>query len=111
MIKRNPVDVLPWHPIEELQDRYQGELLLRAPELVDLDCNRLGVGMGYWQDDAGTSEAAKKNEGCFLACKWSMQNDEWYEKEVNPTHFIVLAIDENDEFLALHNKNDSEVEK
>ena len=87
----NTTDKLPWHPIEELDDKYQGELLLKAPELVDLDCNREGIGLGYWQDDAGDSLTARATEGCFLAGKWSMTNDEWYEVEVNPTHFIVLA--------------------
>jgi hypothetical protein len=88
---QNPIDTLPWHPIDQMLDKYQGELLLRAPELVDEDCNRTGVGLGYWQDDAGHSPEAKEKKGCFLAGKWSMTNDEWYEVEVHPTHFIVLA--------------------
>ena len=88
---RNEPDILPWHPIGELKDRYQSELLLMAPELIDLDCNRFGVGLGYWQDGAGHSQEAKERQGCFLAGKWSMTSDEWYEIEVNPTHFIVLG--------------------
>lgn len=69
-----------WHPISELtsQERYGTEagFLLCAPELVDLDCNTHGVGPGYWQDYEG-----------WLAAKWSMSNDEWYEVKCNPTHF------------------------
>lgn len=87
----NAVDKLPWHPIEELRDKYQSELLLRAPELVDLDCNTDGVGMGYWQDGAGGSPHSREVGGCFLACKWSMTADEWFEVECHPTHFIVLG--------------------
>jgi hypothetical protein len=90
-VKNNPADTLPWHPIEELHDKYQAELLLRAPELVDLDCNVNGIGMGYWQDGAGHAPLAKERGGCWLACRWSMTNDEWYETEVHPTHFIVLG--------------------
>jgi hypothetical protein len=98
MLKMNKPDKLPWHPIEELTDKYQGELLLRAPELIDEDCNRLGVGLGYWQD--GHNEPSDENGACgeegveygaWLACKWSMTNDEWFQKEVTPTHFLVLA--------------------
>jgi hypothetical protein len=85
------VDRLPWHPIEELKDKYQAELLLRAPELVDLDCNSLGVGLGYWQDGAGDSPHSREVRGCFLACKWNMSVDEWFEVECHPTHFIVLG--------------------
>lgn len=92
-VPQNPADTLPWHPISELKDRYQAELLLRAPELVSLDCNRLGVGMGYWQDDGGNSPLAKEKGGCFIACRFSMTNDEWTEVECNPTHFIILAGD------------------
>jgi len=94
----NKPDTLPWHPIAELQDRYQSELLLRAPELIDLDCNAEGVGLGYWQDDHNVpfDENGAKPEpgveyGAWLACKWNMTCDEWYQVEVHPTHFIVLA--------------------
>lgn len=87
-----------WRPIEELSDRYAGNLLLVAPELVDLDCNEHGVGMGYWQD--GRDEPCDEKGACgdpnvdyggFLACKWSMSNDEWREVPCTPTHFLVLA--------------------
>lgn len=71
-----------WRPISELEDKYAPNLLLCAPELVDLDCNEHGVGMGYWQDDGDDSG--------FRACKWSMTNDEWYEARCSPTHFIIL---------------------
>jgi hypothetical protein len=91
-------DVLPWHPIEELSDKHQGELLLRAPELIDLDCNRLGVGMGYWQDEynvpTGPHGAIREEGveyGAWVACKWNMTTDEWYETVCTPTHFIILA--------------------
>lgn len=89
-----------WTPIEELKDKYETRLLLCAPELVDLDCNPDGIGMGYWQDDGllhglSIEECAKRDEmvdyGCFLAGKWSMQNDEWNEVACNPTHFIVMV--------------------
>jgi hypothetical protein len=96
---------LPWRPIEELYvdgeynhalgDSEAGILLL-APELVDLDCNVHGVGMGYYQDGplflssmpAGTREY---KEGSWLACKWSMSYDEWYEVPCKPTHYIRLT--------------------
>lgn len=98
MMKPNKPDVLPWHPIAELTDKYQGELLLKAPELEDGDCNVTGVGLGYWQDDytvpCGPDGAMREegvDYGAWVACKWSMTNDEWYETMVHPTHFIVLA--------------------
>ena len=68
-----------WHPIGELKDPYTGDLLLCAPELVDLDCNPWGIGMGYWQDGEG-----------WLCCQWNMTNDEWDEVRVNPTHYAVV---------------------
>lgn len=74
-----------WRPIAELEDRYAGNLLLQAPELVDLDCNEPGVGMGYWQDGA-----RPHGEGTWLAARWNMSNDEWYEVECCPTHFMVI---------------------
>lgn len=98
MLKPNKPDTLPWHPISELTDKYQGELLFKAPELVDEDCNREGVGLGYWQDDHNVPtgpQGAIREEGveygAFLACKWNMTSDEWGQVEINPTHFIVLA--------------------
>jgi len=98
MLKMNKPDALPWHPIEELTDKYQCELLLKAPELEDGDCNVTGVGMGYWQDDwnVPTNEHGAVREpgveyGAWVCCKWSMSNDEWYQVECTPTHFIVLA--------------------
>jgi len=93
-----------WRPISELQDRYATNLLLCAPELVDLDCNEHGVGPGYWQDDRDrpeTSLAQARHEeplhfddsldyGGFMAAKWNMTNDEWDDVKVNPTHFIII---------------------
>lgn len=68
-----------WRPISEIPDKYDSDLLLCAPELVDLDCNVHGIGMGHWQDGED-----------WLCAKWSMTNDEWYTALVNPTHFIVM---------------------
>jgi hypothetical protein len=86
-----------WRPIAELEDKYTTNLLLCAPELVDLDCNEDGIGMGYWQDDALTpfdKNGAVREEGVdygsFMCAKWSMSNDEWYEVPCNPTHFIEM---------------------
>jgi hypothetical protein len=85
---------LPWRPIEELYKDGQYDhandseagLLLLAPELVDEDCNVHGVGMGYFQDDAVFPAG-----GYWSSCRWSMTNDEWYEKPCNPTHYIRLT--------------------
>jgi hypothetical protein len=94
----NRTDRLPWHPIEELRDKYQANLLLMAPELVDGDCNEYGVGLGYWQDDLhvpcnehGACGEPGVEYGSFLVCKWDMHNDEWRNMPCNPTHFIVLG--------------------
>jgi hypothetical protein len=76
-----------WRPITELADRYAPNLLLRAPELVDLDCNPHGVGPGYWQDDA---DGIKLEKGAWLCAKWSMTSDEWYEVACQPTHYLVI---------------------
>ena len=73
-----------WKPIAELANKYQPNLLFCAPELVDLDCNTHGIGMGYWQDGEGLTN------GSFLACKWNMTNDEWDEKKCTPTHFMIM---------------------
>jgi len=75
-----------WRPIAELKDKYASGLLLCAPELIDLDCNPEGIGMGYWQDGGGVDGG-----NAWLCAKWSMTNDEWYEKECNPTHFIQMT--------------------
>ena len=88
--------LLPWRPIAELtkEERYgdHSGFLLLASELVDLDCNEHGVGMGYWQDDAESVGGLEEEEdGWWLACKWSMSNDEWYEVPCNPTHYIRLT--------------------
>lgn len=75
---------LVWRPIEELtREAKYGDpsgFLLLAPELVDLECNEHGVGMGYW-DGAGWSAVPK----------WSMHNDEWREVRCTPTHYIRLT--------------------
>lgn len=86
-----------WRPIAELTDKYRTDLLLCAPELVDLDCNVHGIGMGYYQDGRDwdgppTAKDLKKPDqgGGFLAAKWNMTNDEWDEVKVTPTHFIIM---------------------
>lgn len=93
---------LPWRPIAELVDKHETELLLIAPELVDLDCNVHGVGMGYWQDDGklwhlsqeqcdALTEEQRANSGSWMACKWSMTNDEWSHVCCTPTHYLKLS--------------------
>lgn len=86
-----------WRPIAELEDKYSNNLLLCAPELVDLDCNEAGIGMGYWQDDYhvptnehGACGLPGVDYGSFACCKWNMTNDEWYECACTPTHFLIL---------------------
>lgn len=74
-----------WRPIETLTDKYAPNLLLCAPELVDLDCNEAGIGMGYWQDDLDLPE-----KGSWLCAKWDMTDDEWREVSCTPTHYIVM---------------------
>lgn len=92
---------MKWRKIAELKDKYAPNLLLCAPELVDLDCNEHGIGLGYWQDDGLLWDMAlsqdecdkrdrSKDYGCFMACKWSMTNDEWMHVACTPTHFIEL---------------------
>jgi hypothetical protein len=92
-----------WRPIEELtaEERYGDEagFLLMAPELVDLDCNIHGVGMGYYQDDRDVpinDQGANNPEpgvdyGGWLVGKWSMTNDEWCEVKCTPTHFCRIT--------------------
>lgn len=95
---------IPWRPISDLppEDKHGDEngFLLIAPELVDLDCNVHGVGMGYYQDDGllwhATQEECdnrdpNKDYGCWMACKWSMTNDEWSHVPCNPTHYVRLT--------------------
>lgn len=95
--------LLPWRPISELldRDRYgdQSGFLLLAPELVDEDCNVHGVGMGYWQDDGLLWHASQEEcdswpedrpRGSWMACKWSMTNDEWSHVCCTPTHYLRL---------------------
>ena len=83
-----------WKPIAELEDRYATNLLLCAPELVDADCNEVGVGLGYWQDDRDLLLECHREPGVeyggFLACKWNMTSDMWYEVPVTPTHFMLI---------------------
>lgn len=93
---------LPWRPIAELdRDNRYGDgagFLLMAPELVDGDCNVHGIGMGYYQDgrdvpcDENGAQWGDDPEqwGGWLACKWSMANDEWHEVSVTPTHYLRL---------------------
>lgn len=77
-----------WLPIEILADKYDTGLLLCAPELVDLDCNEHGIGMGYWQDGPVNPTYG---DGTWLACKWDMHDDSWHEVTCTPTHFIKMA--------------------
>ena len=81
-----------WQPIALLADKYSTNLLLCAPELVDLDCNVPGIGMGYYQDDRDRTgpEDRRSETGGFLAAKWNMTSDEWVEVPVTPTHFIIM---------------------
>lgn len=96
--------LLPWRPIAELSeiDKYGNAdgFLVLAPELVDLDCNVYGAGMGFWQDDGllwhmSQEECDKrdreKDYGCWLACQWSMTNDEWSHVPCTPTHFLRIT--------------------
>jgi hypothetical protein len=93
---------MDWKPIEELtsKTRYgdEGGFLLLAPELIDLDCNIHGCGMGYYQDDRdmptdehGACGNPGTDYGGWLACKWSMSNDEWYEVKCTPTHYVKIT--------------------
>ncbi len=70
-----------WKPIAELKDRYNVNLLLCAPELVNLDCNPHGIAPGYWMD---TSEE-------WIAAGYDMQSDLWKDCVCNPTHFIIMT--------------------
>lgn len=88
-----------WKPIDQLppHELHSNNLLLCAPELVDEDCNPFGIGMGYYADDRdqpynrdGRCGDPNVNYGGFLACKWNMTADEWYEEKITPTHFIIL---------------------
>lgn len=86
-----------WQPIANLKDKYANNLLLCAPELIDLDCNEAGIAPGYWQDDRdaqcdvnGAIREPGVDYGGFVGAKWSMTNDEWYECSCAPTHFIVM---------------------
>jgi hypothetical protein len=81
-----------WRPIAELtvEERYDTDFLLRAPELVDGDCNLHGVAPGYFQDDRDRPALGgddKKDYGGWMAAKWNMTNDEWYDTPVTPTHY------------------------
>lgn len=99
-------NMMPWRPISELtdQERYGDDdnagFLLLAPELVDLDCNVHGVGMGFWQDDGLLWNASQeecdardreKDYGSWMACKWSLTNDEWRHVCCTPTHYLKLT--------------------
>lgn len=78
-----------WKPIEELKDKYVTNLLIWAPELVDLDFNPSGCGMGHFQDDAGENGA-----GSWQANSWDGNNDEWTLVNCNPTHYLVMEAPE-----------------
>lgn len=88
-----------WLPIVELTDPYEINFLLRAPELVDLDCNPLGVAPGYWQDgsdDAGPywtfGEPGNqwKIQGEWVAAGYCMSHDHFMNRTCKPTHFIQM---------------------
>lgn len=77
-----------WEPISELKDKYSENLLLTAPDLVDLDCNPIGVSPGYWQD--GPFTPGGNEEGVWIAAGYDMCNDMFVNKVCNPTHFIIM---------------------
>jgi hypothetical protein len=62
-------------------------MLVHAPELVDGDCNPMGVAEAYWQDDGVNGDTVP---GAFLAPKYCMCQDEWNTVEVTPTHFMFI---------------------
>lgn len=85
-----------WRPIETLVDKHEQNLLLCAPELVDLDFNEHGVGMGYYQDDRdipcdanGACGEPGVDYGGWLASKWD-GDDAWRHVPCTPTHYIVM---------------------
>lgn len=69
-----------WQLITAMADKYDGILLLAAPELIDGDWNPEGVNIGWWQDDQGWKSTA-----------WSNHQDCSYDIIVNPTHFQRIA--------------------
>lgn len=77
-----------WHPIAELIDLHDANLLLCAPELVDLDCNPHGVAPGYWQDGPNTPGGDEPGE--WIAAGYCMVHDCWVNRSCNPTHFMVI---------------------
>lgn len=77
-----------WKPIAELEDLYNTNLLLHAPELVDLDCNREGIAPGYWQD--GPLTLGGDEDGQWVAAGYCMQHDHFLNRACNPTHFIIM---------------------
>lgn len=87
---------LDWRPIAEIRvsgagHRHHGHnMLLVAPELVNLDCNPLGISDGYWQDDGLSGD---RDPGAWLAARYDMNNDEWVKIEVTPTHFAYIPAD------------------
>lgn len=101
-----PIDMsLVWRPIAELSSENRcgddaGFLLICAPELVDLDCNPDGVGMGFWQDDgllwnmsqeACDARDKSRDYGCWLVGKWGMSDDEWRLVPCTPTYYARIA--------------------
>jgi len=78
-----------WLPIDYLVDRYAQNLLLRAPELYDADCNPHGVSPGFWQD-GGNSEDPVENGGAWITAGYDMNNDEFMNLVCNPTHYMII---------------------
>ena len=77
-----------WRPIAELKKHHKDDLLLCAPELVDLDCNPQGIAPGYWND--GPLTLGGDEVGVWVAAGYCMQHDHFVNRICNPTHFILL---------------------
>lgn len=84
-----------WRPISELDrnDLYSPNLLLRAPELVNLDCNEHGVAPGYYQDDRDRvdhNDTREDDLSGWVAAGYDLHRDEWVALKVTPTHFMMI---------------------
>lgn len=78
-----------WREMAELPDKYAANLLLCAPELVDLDCNPEGVAPGYWQDGPLIEDG--HDEGEWIAAGYCMEHDHFVNRICRPTHFLVIV--------------------
>lgn len=89
-----------WLPIAKLIDPYKTDLLLCAPELVDLDCNPHGVAPGYWQDGSDDDgpywefgdldHSRMRVQGTWIAAGYCMQHDHWVDRVCRPTHYMII---------------------